>query len=153
MAESLKAVTYAEVDLGVHKVFESAQIFREHLEDALRQISELRDRKRNLDSALVDREMMLLIEERGKHPDVSEAAIERLMKLAKNNDDEHREIREQINAVLRKIDDAETMRLMAETDIKIAVSRLQELGGYLEYLAAVKQHQARDANETKESTA
>lgn len=153
MADSLKSVTYAEVELGVHKVYESAQLFRDQLENALSEITALRDRKRNLDSALVDREMMLLIDVRGKHPDVSEAAVERMMKQAKNDDDEHREIREQINAVLRKIDDAEAMKVVAEVDIKIAVSRLQELGGYLEYLAAVKQHQARDANETKENTA
>jgi hypothetical protein len=43
--------------------------------------------------------------------------------------------------LLESIGDVEGLeydRAMNETDIKIAVARLHELGGYFEYLAAIK---------------
>lgn len=138
MADPLESLKYAEEKLGVNEVYESTTALRAELEEVGNDLVALRDRKRDLDSKLTDREVLLGIEERGVHPDFSATAMEAHMKRVKNNDDEHREIREQIQFVLRGIDTAEFKRSLIEVDIKIAVSRLQELGGYFQFLAAIK---------------
>lgn len=150
MADSIKALHYAETNLGVHKVYEEAQTARNKLKLVLDEIVKARSKKRDLESQLVDREMVLVSEERGKHPDFSATAMEAHMRRVKNDDDDCRELREMIASTASSIDRGEAAKVMAEVDIKIAASRLEELGGYLQYLAAVKNAQANDANDAKE---
>lgn len=145
-SDALKALKYAEEQLGANSVFEAAQHMRDEVELFGNELVELRHKKRELDASLVDREMILASEERGKHPEMSATAMEAHMRRVKNNDDEHREIRDLINITLRKIDNGEHQKTLKELDVKIAVSRLQELGGYFVYLAAIK-NQARNASD------
>lgn len=135
----VKALRYAEEQLHVHSVYEAAQEIRESLDKTFTGLSEARDKKRDLESRIVDVEMEIASEERGKHPDMSAAAMEKHLKIALHRNDDWRELREQLSTTIGDIDGLEFDKSIYEVDIKIAVSRMTELGGYLQYLAAIKQ--------------
>lgn len=146
---SAKALDYAEQQLGVHEVYEQARKARNDLDECLTRLSEARDKKRDLEFRLSDREMEIAADERGRHPDMSQAAMDKHLKQAFAQDDSWRELREQLSKVIGDAEGYEYDKAIHETDIRIAVARLQELGGYFNYLAAVKQ--ADEANKTKKT--
>lgn len=135
----LKALNYANDTLGVNKVYEDALKIREELNETLTLLSDARDKKRELESKLVDVEMFVAAEERGKHADMSQAAMDKHLKVALHNHPEWRTLRANLANLAGEMDGLEMDKTMHETDIKIAVSRMQELGGHLQYLAAIKQ--------------
>lgn len=134
-----KGLDYAENVLGVNRVYDEALEFRKELDSILTDLAAMRDKRRETESMLNDREQMVAADEWGKHPDMAVTRMEKHLKSALSNDDETRELREQLAKVVSDIEGLEFDRQIKETDIKIAVSRLQELGGYLNYLAAIKQ--------------
>jgi hypothetical protein len=133
-----KALAYAE-SLGVHSVHTELLAKRGELDQCLTEIATLRDKKRDDENLLLDREMELLAEERGKHPDHSQAAMDRHLKVVHWSDERCRELRGALAQVSSDLDGLQFDRDMLETDIKIGVARLQELGGYFQYLASIKQ--------------
>ena len=135
----LKALRYAEDQLGVNKVHEGALQSRNSLDSVLTEIGELRDKKLALQASLQDKEMLLSADEWSKHPDMSAARMATHIKTVYANDDEIREMREVLAKVSGDVEGLEFDRDIHETDIRIAVARLQELGGYLQYLAVIKQ--------------
>jgi len=139
VAEGSQGIRYAEDQLGVHSVYRDATFARSNLEAAIDEIYKARLRRREAEVKLADREMELASEEWGKNPDMSAAKMDQHMKVAKQTDPTCRELREEIFAATTRIEAQETSKALYEADIKIAVSRLQELGGYLNYLAAIKQ--------------
>jgi hypothetical protein len=147
MAESLKALHYAEQELGVHTVYAEAIQARDELEKALDGLIGARLKKRAYESQLADREMELIAEARGKHPDMPVTRMDAHMKEVKHTDSKCRDLRDEISGCSSAIDAYETTKSIAEANIKIAAARLQELGGYFEYLAAIKQQQAHNASD------
>lgn len=133
-----KALAYAEDKLGVNSIYETALTKRNELDDILSELSELRDKKRALALSLEDKEMAVAADEWGKHPDMAVTRMEKHVKVAFSNDGEIREMREALAKVSGDIEGREFDKEMLETDIKIAVARLHELGGYFQYLAAIK---------------
>lgn len=134
-----KALGYAENVLGVHSVYTGAVEARDKLDVLTSELSTLHDRKRMLTDRMTDREMEIASDERGKHPDMSQASMDKHMKVAVNSDPAVRALRDELRSVNDDIDGLEYDVRMVEHDIKIAVARMTELGGYLNYLAAVKQ--------------
>jgi len=147
VAEPAKGISYAEDQLGVHRVYKDATFARTNLQAAVDEIYKARLRKREAEAALVDREMELAQEEWAAHPDYSAAKMDQHMKVAKHVDPICREHRRAIFDAITRMEAQDTSRVLYEKDIAIAVSRLTELGGYLNYLAAIKQ--AHNAQETK----
>lgn len=135
----LKALRYAENQLGVNKVHEGALRSRNNLDQVLTELGELRDKKRALQASLQDKEMLLSADEWSKHPDMSAARMDKHIRTVYSDDDEIREMRETLAKVSGDIEGLEFDRDIHETDIRIACARLHELGGYLQYLAAIKQ--------------
>lgn len=135
----LKALQYAEDKLEVHKVYDTALALRGRLDDLFTEISQFKDKKRELDAHREDVEMEVSSDERGRHPDMSQAQMDKHMKVQLSNTAEWRETREHLAKVSGDIDGLEYDIRITETDIKIATARLQELGGYLQYLAAIKE--------------
>lgn len=135
----LKALRYAEEQLEVNKVYEGVLESRNKLDSVLTELGDLRDKKRAIQAALQDKEMLLSADEWSTHPDMSAARMEKHIKVVYSNDDEIREMREGLAKVSGDIEGLEFDRDIHETDIRIAVARLHELGGYLSYLAAIKQ--------------
>lgn len=138
MATPADAVKYAEETLGVHSVYEGLLKLRNSLDECLTLLAEAKDKKRDKEFALLDREMEVAADERGRHPDMSAAGMEKHLKIALNNDDDTRELREQLAKLHSDIEGYEFDRSVIETDIKIGLARMNELGGYLQYLAVVK---------------
>lgn len=139
MAEGSQGIHYAEEQLGVHSVYQDAKLARANLQAVVDEIFKARLRKREAEAQIADREMELASEEWGKHPDLSAAKMDQHMKVAKQTDLRCRELRRVIFDATSRIEGQETSRVLFEADLKIAVSRLQELGGYLNFLAAIKQ--------------
>jgi hypothetical protein len=133
-----EAIKYAEETLGVHAAFAASQTARDSLDKTLTALSETRDSLRDKEFLLSDREMEVASDERGKHPDMSAAGMEKHLKIALNNDDAVREFREQIARIRSDIEGLEYDKHIHEVDIKIACARMEELAGYFNYLAVVK---------------
>lgn len=138
MSKPSDALKYAEEQLLVHEVYQGALAARASLDETLTELSKKRDVLRDKEFLLSDREMEVAADERGRHPDMSATAMEKHLKIALNNDDATRELREQIAHVRSDIEGLEYDRSMSEHDIKIACARMTELGGYLQYLAVIK---------------
>lgn len=134
----MKGLKYAEDTLGVHKVHADALAARNTLDQILTDLSTARDRKRDLEYRLSDTEMEIAAEEYGKHPDMAQTRMDKHLKQAYFQNDSWRELREQISGVTGEIEGLEYDRAVAEVDIKIAVSRMTELGGYFHYLVQLK---------------
>jgi hypothetical protein len=129
---------YAEDNLGVHTVYNEVVTRRNELDEVLSLLSETRDKKRALALSLEDKEMAVAADEWAKHPDMAVTRMEKHIKVAFSNDGEIREMREGLAKLSGEIEGLEFDRDMCETDIRIACARLQELGGYLQYLAVIK---------------
>lgn len=135
---SAKAVTYAEDTLGVHVVYERAQELQAELGSVGKWLVDARVNKRNLETKLSDIEMEVAITERGKHPDMSQAAMDKHLKAHNYANAEWKSTRNAILEVTNTIDALEFEKHSIDSDLRLATSRLNELGGYLQYLAAVK---------------
>lgn len=138
VSDALKGLMYAEDTLGVHKVYEDALAKRNDLDGCLTLLSDARDKKRDLEFRLHDAEMEVASQEYGKHPDMAQTRMDKHLKVAITQDDTCRELREQLHRATGDIEGLEYDRSVVEVDIKIAVSRMSELGGYLNYLAEIK---------------
>lgn len=144
-----KSVDYAE-KLGLNSVYDQACVSRDRLDEALTSLSELRDKKRELEARKHSREMDVSIDEHGKHHDMSQAALDRHLKAVYHKDAELIEIRNDLLQVTNDIEGVEFDLELYKTDIKIAVSRLHELGGYFQFMAVIKQAaETRKASEEK----
>jgi predicted nucleic acid-binding Zn-ribbon protein len=135
---SAKALKYAEETLRVHAVHNEALAARATLEETLDELKTVRDKRRDLEFRIADCEQEVASDERGRHPDMSATAMEKHLKAALYKTDSWRNLREQLSKVIGDIEGLEHDKHLADTDIKIAISRMGELGGYLSYLAEVK---------------
>jgi hypothetical protein len=142
-----KALDYVE-GLGLNSVHEAALKARMDLDDALTDLGNLRDERRDLEHKKHDREMEVLQEETTAHPDHSIAAMERHLKLRYHQDPILAGIRLRLVRIADDLDGLELDKQVAEVDIKIAVARLSELGGFFQFIAVIKQaDEARKASE------
>lgn len=148
-SSEVKALRYAEDTLGVHTTHAAAIESRDKLDSLHNDLLQCKNKRRFLESYLQDREMELLEEQRGANPDMSQAAFERHMKVVLSNDGDVRETRDELATLAGEIDDLQYKIEIIHLDIKIAVARLQELGGYFEFLAVIKQ--ANNANKSTEN--
>lgn len=151
-SDARRSLDYAEKQLKVHEVYDQLLETRTRFNEATGEIMERRDRKRTLDAAIYSREMDLILEEAEHHPEMSVAAMERHMKKVLYKDDALQGLRAELAGVVGEIDAIEHYVRVMEADIKIGAARLEELGGYLQYLAAIKQHSmTSEANKTSEA--
>lgn len=135
---SAKALKYAEEQLGVHKVFEQTVDLTEQLDILLADLDKAHDRKRQLNEDYADREVALISEMRGVHPSMSDTRFKSEYKGWERTDKELHTIRVELNQVLSSIQGLEYDKSLLELRIKAGSARMVELGGYLQYLAAVK---------------
>src|SRR5574338_288003 len=91
-----KALQYAEQHLGVHTVYENAIEARNRLDGILTELAEKRDQKSDVEFRLQDLELEIASDERGKHADLSQAAMDRHLKVVLHNNTDVRELREQL---------------------------------------------------------
>jgi hypothetical protein len=135
---AVKALHYAEVTLGVHTVYEDAIKQRDQLDKLMLELGDKRDAKRAIEAQMQDREFELMGDERSIHPEMSQAQMDKHIKVVFHQDPTLQELRQKHMAVVNDVDGMELDRSVFEADIRIAVARMTELGGYFQFLAAVK---------------
>lgn len=136
---SAKSLKYAEEYLGVHVVFEEAKVLLEALDETLRDLDKAQDERRKLVEDIADREADVLSDEWGKHSDMAVGRMEQHIKVARRRDDLLKALRDRLNIVLATIQGCEYDMDITKVRLRVATARLEELGGYLHYLAAIKQ--------------
>lgn len=136
---SSKALAYAEDKLGVHDVFKETVQAHEELDKLLGDLDKAQDTRRGLTAAIEDRTYELLGNERSKHADMSATALDQHMKQVKHKDDAMKQYRIKLDEVHGEIQGLEYDAEILKMRIRIGVARMEQLGGYLNYLAAVKQ--------------
>lgn len=132
------AVAYAEEDLGVQSVLEEANLAFEAFNNARRELLGMRATKRRIEGLIADREADVAMEIFRNADGASQAAVERHTKLEIGTDTTLRTLREQLREHLDDIDTQETEAALAKTRMEIAIARMTELGGYMQYLAIAK---------------
>lgn len=134
-----RGLQYAEQTLGVHTSYERALNAQHELDEITTELDKARDRKRELAEQVQEREMDLLIAERGKHADMSEAGMQRHLAIVKAQDTLLQEFKKQHSGVVAQVDGLELDIDIQKSIIRIESARMEELGGYLKYLAALKE--------------
>lgn len=133
-----KGLVYAESELGVHSVYEELQTKRNDLDECFTRLSEARDNRRLVESLIEERQVELITAEHGKHPDMTVSGMDRHLKTVFGSDAGLKELRTKLREQTNEIEGFDYDRSIIETDLKVGVARLHELGGYLQYLAALK---------------
>ena len=147
----VKSIRYAE-SLGLDTVYNEALTARNALEASQKHLLELRSRRRQLEDYKADREMEVAEAERAANPTMSQAQMDKHLKVAYSNDGDIRETRDELSTLAGEIDFVEYEIERIHQDIKIAVARLNELGGYFQFMAVVKQaSEARKARASRET--
>ena len=129
---------YAESDLGVHKVHQDAEALAGLLDGVHENLAKVITERRELDDKIEDRQMEIMIVERGRASELSQAAMDRRLKEKYHTDKELIDLRKKRSVASSK---ASTLELEADTlkyRLKAKVARMEELAGYFQYLAALK---------------
>lgn len=146
-----KSLKYCE-DLGLNSVYQEALAKRSALGDKALEITDLRNKKRNLESLKTDLEMEVIENERAAHPEMSAAQMDKHLKVAFSNNCDLRDAKEAINNVTTQIDVVEHEIELLNIDIRIATARLNELGGYFQFMAIIKSiNEAKKTHEAKQN--
>jgi hypothetical protein len=144
---SSDARLYAETKLGVHQVYEKAKELADKLDDELTRLDKAQDDRRKLEDDYADREVELTNEKRGIHPNMTDTRFKSEWRGWERSDEKLRTIRRELNIAKSVIQGCEIEIEMYRIRIKIEAARMTELGGYLNYLAAVM-NQAEKSNNT-----
>lgn len=135
--DAAQAVSYAQ-SIGLDSVYEEAQQALTEWNKAEHTAIAARHVLRQLEEQLADRELEVASLERAANPDMSATAFEKHMKAASRGDAQCREIREGISNARWELDCAVLTSDEAKHTLRIKSARLNELGGYFSYLAAVR---------------
>lgn len=145
----VRSLRYAE-GLGLNSVYEHATEARKVLEDKYMTLNDLRNRRRTVESFQRDCEMEIVEAERSKHPDMSQAQMDKHLKVAFSNSSDIRESREELSLLAGQIELLEHEVDLLNADIRIDSARLNELGGFFQFMAVLKQSES--SRKSKEST-
>lgn len=137
-----RALAYAEGVLGVHKVYEEANQLLVELDQCITALDTAIDARRALDDKISDHEMDILIAERGKHADMSQAGMDRHLKEVYHKDETLKRLRMERNAKAGEASGLELDKGYIEYQLRVKVGRMDELGGYFHFLAVTKQAEA-----------
>lgn len=133
------AVTYAETKLGVHAIYQVATDARALLEQSLDELGAARAAKRESEYDLAEHEVELLTTQTLAHPEMSATAMKDHIKKVMWSDEPWLEVRRLIDLRTQQVEQAEADVRLAENDVRISCARMNELGGYLSFLGAVKE--------------
>lgn len=133
-----KALAYAEDQLGVHRTWINCESITVALADLYGQQAGFEAETRKLDYEIQDRKARLLSEAYNASPDMSAAAFERYMKVAYAEDDHLAALEQSRLEAMSRRDVIGGQIRANEANHKGHVARLNELGGYLHYLAETK---------------
>jgi hypothetical protein len=132
------AVTYAEVELGVHSILQDTLAAQNEVVVYGDTVVSGRDKIREIESRISYREVQIVDDEWGKHPEMAVTRMDKHVKTAQLKDEELQGLHQTLRQLKRLLDENEQVKADAEARVRIGMARMNELGGYLQYLAAVK---------------
>lgn len=141
-----RALAYAEDKLGVHRVWTNAEQLVVQLQEAYRVQAGFEAEARDLAFQIERRKQVILIDESKAGAAMTVAALERHIKLAQAGDEELTKLQELHNTNAGHRDRVSADIRGAENNLKAHNARMNELGGYFEYLASAKHAQIAVAN-------
>jgi hypothetical protein len=131
-------VDYAEQVLDVHHVYDEASGAFEDLDAALIAYTAAAQELRSLNSRIEEREYQLAEMARVERPDISQAALDRLVKDSRHDD-------QPLRAIYADQRRAHDEQALADADIqrskyrlRVLTARMNQLGGLLTFYAAAK---------------
>jgi len=133
-----KALRYAEDSLGVHKVYEEAQVAAARLAEAREAVVKARHEKQKAEGEYTDAEYEFVTAQRSQLGEMSQTAFDKAIKVAINKEPGLRAMRGDLAQRSTNLEFLEASVSRLRVDVEIATSRMNQLGGYLAYLAAVK---------------
>lgn len=145
-------VAYAEQDLGVHAVHTNAETLNTELEAAQAVLAGFTGRFRQLREDIADREAQVTVIERGANAEMSATAFEPHLRVAKQTDPELVALRRSLIETQDAEDVQEKAVVAIQRRLDVAVARMTELGGLLQFYAAVKLTIAMDAQRAANAT-
>ena len=144
---SSDARKYAEEVLGVHKIFDEVREELVKMDDQLTRLDKAQDDRRILEDQYADREVELISEMRGIHPNMSDTRFKSEWKGWERRDSELNRLRREINVAKSDVQGAEIELELCRVRLRVGCARMEEMGGYLNYLAAVM-NKAEQSNKT-----
>lgn len=145
-------VEYAETDLGVHSVYQQALDAQADLDDITTRLDKAQDERRSVVEQIADREAALYGEKHAAHATESATWLKEHMSRFKREDPALKALRAILLDAQSKVGGLEYDLDVRKSQIKILSARMEQLGGYLNYLAAAMNKQAAEtATKTHES--
>lgn len=145
------ALAYAERDLGVHKVWVNAEQLCGDIAAWYSTLAGLEAGVRRINREIEECKDDIIVLLHGQEF-TSQAAFDRAYKHTTAADEHLRQLE---NRLLEEMSQRDLIHMTikgAENNLKAHVARMDELGGYLHYLAAVKQAQVNAAQEAAKAT-
>lgn len=133
------ALDYAESQLGVHAVYEHTQTHLESFDMERSRLDNLRKLKTEKEADYTFAEYEFISEARANDPDSSQTAFEKAVKRLVALNPRLRELRKELADLAYEIDMSETSVARYRMMTELGIARMNELGGYFQYLAAIKQ--------------
>ena len=138
MTTGRQALEYAERHLGVHKVYEEAQVHAAKLAELRGQLATQRAEKATAEDEYQTAEYAFITDQRTQLAEMSQTAFDKAIKAAVHNEPNLRALRGALAQRSANIDQTEARVAQVRVDVEISLARMTELGGYFEYLAAIK---------------
>lgn len=133
------ALDYAERELGVHSIFDHTQMHLEQHDTERSRLDNLCKRKAEKEADYTLAEYEFISEARAADPDSSQTAFEKAVKRLVALNPRLRELRKELVELAYEIDMSETNVARYRMMTELGIARMNELGGYFQYLAAIKQ--------------
>lgn len=137
-----KMRTYAENELGVHKVLEEANHARGEIVGKHTGLLAAKSERRRISEAILDREAEIWRELRSANPELSATALDGKAKLERRVDPELRTLRNGLSDAQFNEEAIELHIKDLNRKIDIATARMIQLGGYFPFLVKIMEHDA-----------
>lgn len=147
-----KAIGYAEDVLGVHTTYAEARSVIAQLREAYEELTLAKAERRTLVLSAQEYETEVVEEVYRTSSDASVSAIERSIKRVIANDDFLIRNREEQSSMTSRVDAAEHRVRVLTAESQVLAARINEIGGYLNFLAAAKLAHANTASQTSQSS-
>lgn len=136
-----KGFRYAEETLRVNEVYREAREVLVLYYGGLNELKDLKDERLTLEEKIADRRADLVAEERGKHSDMAVTRFEEHVKMQERRDEELRALRAALLVIKQKVSRKELDLEGRKAGLRVLTSRMEELGGLLHFMAALKNSQ------------
>lgn len=131
----------------MHDVYGEAQAHAHDADTARRNLALKRRAKFTAEEAYTDTELAFIATKRGENASMSQTAFDKFVKGEVHSDAELRKLRGQLADLAYEMDCLEAEIRRCQNLLDTTTGRMHELGGYLHYLAALKNAESAPAGQ------